>query len=55
MSVYGVDFVCGDEVDFLIVEADSYDEAKILAGKELNTLGLPKRNIIQIELYDWLE
>lgn len=56
MSVYGVDYlVDGEELDFLIVEADSLAEAKKLAGKEINARGFPKRNIVHIEKYDWLE
>ena len=56
MSVYGVDYLAdGEELDFLIVEADSLAEAKKLAGKEVNARGVPKRNIVQIEEYDWLE
>ena len=56
MTVYGVDYLAdGEELEFLIVEADSLAEAKKLAGKELNSLNLPKRNIVQIEEYDWLE
>ena len=56
MSVYGVDYLAdGEELDFLIVEADSLAEAKKLAGKEVNARGFPKRNIVQIEEYDWLD
>lgn len=56
MSVYGVDYLAdGEEIDFLIVEAEDLSEAKKLAGKEVNARGYPKRNIIHIELYDWLD
>ena len=56
MTVYGVDYLAdGEELEFLIVEADSLAEAKKLAGKELNSLNLPKRNIVHIEEYAWLE
>ena len=56
MGVYGVDYlVDGEGVDFLIVEADCLADAKKLAGKEVNARGYPKRNIIHIEKYDWLE
>ena len=56
MSVYGVDYLTADEeVLYLIVDADSEDEARTKAGKLLNTYGLPKRNIIQLERLDWLE
>lgn len=56
MSIYGVDYLAEDEeIEFLIVEADSMEDAKIKAGKEVNAQGFPKRNIIHIEKYDWLE
>ena len=56
MSVYGVDYLAdGGELDFLIVEADSLAEAKKLAGKEVNARGFPKRNIMHIEEYAWLD
>ena len=56
MSVYGVDYLAdGEEIEFLIVEAESLVEAKTLAGKEINARGYPKRNIIHIELYEWLD
>lgn len=56
MSVYGVDYLAdGEEIEFLIVEAKDLAEAKTLAGKEVNARGYPKRNIIHIELYDWLD
>ena len=56
MSVYGVDFLTNDDgIDFIIVDADSEEEARVNAGKHLNSLGLPKRNILRIEKYDWLD
>ena len=56
MSVYGVDFIGENEnLEFLLIEADSLEDAKIKAGKEVNALGFPKRNIIRMELYEWLE
>lgn len=55
MSVYGVDYMNGEDIDFLIVDADSDDEARIKAGKLLNAQGLPKRNIINLEKLDWLD
>ena len=55
MSVYGVDYINGEEFEFLIVEADSEEEARKKASKLLNTRGLPKRNIVNLEKYDWLE
>lgn len=56
MSVYGVDYLSNNEdIEFLIVDAESEDEAKTKAGKLLNAQGLPKRNIIHIEKYDWLD
>ena len=56
MSIYGVDYLANDEeIEFLIVEAESLEDAKIKAGKEVNAQGFPKRNIIHIEKYDWLE
>lgn len=55
MSVFGVDFLNGEDLEFILVEASSEEEAKQMAGKHLNTLGLPKRNIVTIERYDWLE
>lgn len=56
MSVYGFDFLAEDEsVQFQIVEAESESDARAKAGKLLNTLGLPKRNIINLEKLDWLD
>lgn len=55
MSVYGVDYMNGEDIDFLIVDADSDDEARKEAGKLLNAQGLPKRNIINLEKLDWLD
>ena len=55
MGVYGFDFLAEDEsVQFQIVDAESEDEAREKAGKYLNSLGLPKRNIVNLELLDWL-
>ena len=55
-GVYGIDYLSeNEELDFLIVDADSEEDAKKKAGKLLNTLGLPKRNILSVERYEWLD
>lgn len=56
MSVWGFDYLTEEEsVEFQIVEADSESDARVKAGKLLNTLGLPKRNIVNLEKLDWLD
>ena len=56
MGVYGVDYLNNDEeILYLIVDAESEDEARTKAGKILTSHKIPKRNIIQIEYLDWLE
>lgn len=56
MGVYGVDYLTDDEeILYLVVDASSEEEARKKAGKLLNTYGLPKRNILQLERLEWLE
>ena len=56
MGVYGFDYLADDgSVQFQIVDAEDIDEARLKAGKLLNTLGLPKRNIVNLEKLDWLK
>lgn len=54
---YGVDYYEEDmeTISYLIVEASDINEARILAGKTLNSYGLPRRNILNIEALEWLE
>ena len=56
MSVWGFDFLSENgSVEFQIVEAETEDDARVKAGRFLNTLGLPKRNIVNLEKLDWLD
>ena len=56
MGVYGIDYLNNDEdILYLVVDAESEDEARTKAGKILNSHNIPKRNIIQVEYLDWLD
>lgn len=56
MRVYGFDYVAADEsIQFQIVDAEDSEDARVKAGKYLNSLGLPKRNIVNLEELDWLK
>lgn len=49
MTLFIVDFQGFDVIECLIIEADSYDKAYESAVNELKMLGLPKRNILNLE------
>ena len=57
MRTYGIDYVDSDgSVNFFIVDAESLDEAKDKARRVLiESYGLTKRNILNIEYLDWLD
>ena len=49
MTLFIVDFQGFDVIECLIIEADSYDEAYESAVNELKIIGIPKRNILNLE------
>lgn len=56
VGVYGFDYLASDKsIQFQIVDAESEEEAYVKAGKYLNSQGLPKRNIVNLEELDWLK
>lgn len=48
--IWGCDYVdeSEDELQFLIVDASSEEEARINAQKILKSYGIPKRNIVNL-------
>jgi hypothetical protein len=57
MKTYGVDYLdpSDDSIKYLVVDADTLDDAKDKARKILLSYDIPKRNIINIEHLDWLD
>jgi hypothetical protein len=57
MKTYGVDYLdsSDDVIKFMVVDADSLDDAKEKARKILISYEIPKRNIINIEHLEWLD
>lgn len=57
MRTYGIDYVDSNgSVNFFIVDAESLDDAKNKARRVLiESYGLTKRNILNIEYLDWLD
>jgi len=57
MKSYGVDYLDSSDGDikYLVIDANSLDEAKEKARKILLSYEIPKRNIINIEHLEWLD
>ena len=57
MKTYGVDYLdsSDDTIKYLVVDANSFGEAKEKARKILISYEIPKRNIINIEHLEWLD
>jgi hypothetical protein len=57
MKTYGVDYLdpSDDSIKYLVVDANSLDEAREKARKILISYEIPKRNIINLEHLDWLD
>lgn len=56
MKCYGVDYLsCDDTIQFFIVDAESLDDAREKARKTIQSYGLPKRNLVNIEYLSWLD
>lgn len=51
MKIYVCDYLDSDsnQIEHLIVEADDENEAEQMAIKELKTLNIPKRYLINVE------
>lgn len=57
MKCYGVDYLdsSDDTIKYLVVDANSLDEAKDKARKILKSYEIPKRNILNVEHLEWLD
>lgn len=57
LKCYGVDYLdpSDDTVKYMIVDAESSEDAKEKSRKILLSYEIPKRNIINIEHLDWLD
>jgi len=57
MKTYGVDYLdsSDDSIKYMVVDAESLDEAREKARKVLISYEIPKRNIINIEHLEWLD
>lgn len=57
MKCYGVDYLdpTDDTIKYMVLDADSVDEAREKARKILVSCEIPKRNIINIEHLEWLD
>lgn len=57
MKSYGVDYLDSSDGDikYLVIDANSLEEAKEKARKILLSYEIPKRNIINIEHLEWLD
>lgn len=57
MKCYGVDYLdCSDDtIKYLVVDANSLEEAKEKARKILLSYEIPKRNILNVEHLEWLD
>lgn len=55
MKVYGIDYLnpATQQLDFLIVDAEDEEEAFSKALKQLKTLKIPKRYILNMEELLW--
>ena len=57
MKTYGIDYLdsSDDEIKYMIVDAESLEDARENARRILVSYGIPKRNIINIEHLEWLD
>lgn len=57
MKCYGVDYLdsTDDTIKYMVIDADSVDDAREKARKILLSYEIPKRNIINIEHLEWLD
>ena len=57
MKCYGVDYLdsTDDTIKYMVIDADSVDDAREKARKILVSYEIPKRNIINIEHLEWLD
>lgn len=56
MKCYGIDYLSDDDsIQFFVIDADNLDDAKEKARRTLQSYGLPKRNLINIEYLSWLD
>lgn len=57
MKCYGIDYLdsSDDTIKYLVVDANSSEEAREKARKILKSYEIPKRNILNVEHLDWLD
>ena len=57
MKCYGVDYLdpSDDSIKYMVVDADSSEEAYEKSRKILLSYEIPKRNIMNIEHLEWLD
>ena len=56
MKCYGIDYLADDDtIQFFVIDADNIDDVKEKARRTLQSYGLPKRNLINIEYLSWLD
>lgn len=57
MKCYGIDYLdpSDDTIKYMVVDAESLDDAKEKSRKILLSYEIPKRNIINVEHLEWLD
>ena len=57
MKCYGIDYLdpSDDTIKYMVVDAESLDDAKEKSRKILLSYEIPKRNIMNIEHLEWLD
>lgn len=57
MKCYGIDYLdpSDDTIKYMVVDAESLDDAKEKSRKILLSYEIPKRNIMNVEHLEWLD
>lgn len=57
MKCYGIDYLdpSDDTIKYMVVDAESLDDAKEKSRKILLSYEIPKRNILNVEHLEWLD